>query len=115
MAIEADLLEMLESTVQVTARPAPRRDGSRPTGGTPVPIQCHIETRRRLVRNQAGEEVTSEGRALCDDAYPWMNETCSIVLPDGTTPPIVAVVTSYGLNLDTGVNGPYQTVINYGA
>lgn len=112
MTIEAELLELLESVVSVAPAGDTRRDG-KVTPGEAVSIRAHVQLKRHMVRNQEGQEVVAQGMALLDDAYPWIDERCRVVLPDGNPVVLVAVETAYGLNEDTGVNGPYQTVLHY--
>lgn len=104
---------MMESDISVTPAASRRVDGKRESTGSAVVIQCHVETKRRLARNLAGEEFTAEGRCLCDDVYPWVDERCVLVLPNGRTRPIGAVETTYGYNADTDTSGPYQTIIYF--
>jgi hypothetical protein len=104
--IDQELLELLES--QVTVKPLSGRglDGKQ-THGTAVSYRCHVERKQRVVVNARGQEVPSSGRCLLDDAYPAITESSLLTLPDGSTPPIVAVETTY----DSA--GPYQTVVYF--
>jgi hypothetical protein len=46
-------------------------DGYPPQPGQPTPIKVRWEAKRRLVRNQQGQEVVSEARVFCvDDVNP---------------------------------------------
>lgn len=114
MPIEAELVEQLESTVQIAVVDGIRLDNKR-TYGAPTDYTAHVRSYRHIVRNSSGEEVTAEGMVYLDDAYPAVTEDVKLTLPGGSTPPIAAIETTYGLNLDTGVSGPYQTVVHYGA
>lgn len=114
MPVEAELRErdVMESDITVAPRTETRLDGKR-THGEPVLIQCHIERKRMEVRTAAGELALASGRCLCDDAYLWITEECELTLPNEGVRPITAVETTYGNNLDTGVNGPYQTYVYF--
>ena len=107
------MAEMYESQVTVTPPGAPAVDGKR-TPGAPVSLQVHIETKVRVIRNQAGEEVTAAGRVFHTDVLPWINEKCTLALP-GRSAVIVAVETTYGYNIETETHGPYQTITYFGA
>lgn len=104
--IDPELLEMLESEVTIALPTSDARtsDGKR-TMGTPAPYRAHVEARRDMVRNASGEEVLASGFVYLDAAYPSIKESAKLTLPDGRTPTILAVETTYG------TDGPYQTVI----
>lgn len=104
--IDVELLEMLESTVAIKPVATRGLDGKM-THGASVDYRCHIERKQRLVINARGQEVPSSGRCLLDDAYPAITEASHLTLPGPSSPPIVAVETTY----DT--SGPYQTVVYF--
>lgn len=102
--IDLELLELLESTVQIAPIASRGLDG-KATPGDDAPYRAHISNRRDMVRNASGEEVMTNGSADLDSAYPTISESDRITLPDGTKPSIVAISTSY----DSA--GPYQTTV----
>lgn len=102
--IDSGLLELLESTVTI-ASPTSRGLDGKQAFGTAASYQAHISNRRDMVRNASGEEVMSNGSADLDSAYPDLRESDKITLPDGTTPTIVAISTSYDSV------GAYQTTV----
>lgn len=111
--IEAALLELYESSCTLRPVTGHRRDGM-PAYGAPETERCHLEVQNRRTVNAAGDEVTAAGRVHLTVPRTDITEEWQIALPGGATPRIVAVETTYGLNLDTGENGPYQTLIYYG-
>lgn len=115
MPVEQALLELLESEVTLAPPAGPARRDGLTTPGEPVTIQAHVKVKRHMVRNQAGEEVPAEGRVSLDDYYAAIDHAWTLTLPDGSSPEIITVDTRYGPNVDTGVNGPYQTVLHFGA
>lgn len=105
MTIDAELLELLESTVTIApAETARGLDGKR-TFATAASYAAHIEPRRDLIRNASGEEVLTSGFCHLDGYYPEVKETSRLTLPGGATPTILAVTHTYDSS------GPYQTVI----
>lgn len=99
--IDPELLELHESTVQLAPVSARALDGGT-TWGTPVNYQAHVERKRTMVRNAAGEEVLAAGRVALIDHYPTLNESHQLTLPDGDKHKVVAIETTY----DSA--GPYQ-------
>lgn len=49
---------------RVTIRPYTGSGFDGPSYGDPFPARCHIETRRRVITDRAGREVTSEAVAF---------------------------------------------------
>lgn len=111
--IERDLLELYESTCSVQGITGRRRDG-KPTLGPAQSERCHVEVQTRKVLNASGDEVTSSGRVHLTGPREDITDEWVLTLPNGTKPRIVALETTHGQNLDTGENGPYQTLIYYG-
>jgi hypothetical protein len=113
VSVEAALLELFESQVQLAPMTELRRDGH-PTTGDAVTIVAHLQFERHKVMTQGGEEAVAEGMVLLDGVYSWADVDCVLTLPDGSSPPLVAVETLYGPNLDTGTSGPYMTKLHFG-
>lgn len=102
--IDPELLELLESTVQIAPVASRGLDGKR-TYSANVPYRAHVEYRNDMVRNSNGEEVMSSGKCHLDGYYPAVEETHRVTLPDASTHKVVAV----GHSFDS--NGPYQTTV----
>jgi len=102
--IDVELLEMLESVVQIAPANERALDGKR-SYGTAANFDAHIEVRNDMVRNTSGEEVMSAGRCHLDSHYPAVTESSRLTLPDGEQPSVIAVAHTYDSD------GPYQTVV----
>lgn len=104
--IDPELLELHESTVQLAPPSARALDGGT-TWGTAVDYQAHVESKRMMVRNAAGELMLATGRVFLVDVYPALTELYQLTLPDGSKRKVVAIETTYDRS------GPYQNVIYY--
>ena len=102
--IDFELLEMLESSVQIAPVSTRGLDGK--VGfGTSVQYRAHVEERRDMVRNSSGEEIMSAGRCHLDSHYGSLSESSRVVLPSGRKESIIAIEHTYDSD------GPYQTVV----
>ena len=50
---------------EVTIEPYLGQSATGPRYGPPVPVRCFVDESRRLVRNEAGEQVVSESTVFC--------------------------------------------------
>ena len=104
--IDAALLELFSATVTIAAPGTRALDGAS-SPGTATPYQAKVEPGIKMIRNQRGEEVVSMGRVFLIDHYPAITPRHRLTLPDGSTPPIITIETTYD------ERGPYQTVLHY--
>lgn len=91
MALDPDLLALMPHTVTIAARSSLNGDGS-PAFGEGVDWAARVQGQSRNVRNAQGEEVVSTSRVYVG-GLSGITATGRITLPDGTSPPILAVST----------------------
>jgi hypothetical protein len=80
--------------------------GNRSLGST-VSFYCHISKSRREVFNKEGIKVITSASVYMDGVYD-VQAGAKIVLPDGSSPPIVDVMVSYD------EHGPHHTTLHLG-
>lgn len=80
--------------------------GNRTLGST-VTFKCHVSSKRREVFNSAGIKVISSGTVIMDGVYA-VQAGAKIVMPNGSTPPIIDVSLSYD------EHGAHHTTLHLG-
>jgi hypothetical protein len=80
--------------------------GKRTLGST-VTFHCHISKKRREVFNAEGIKVITSASVYMDGVYD-VQAGAKVVLPDGSTPPIVDVMVSYD------EHGAHHTTLHLG-
>lgn len=90
MAIESDFLSMMADTVTVYAQSSLDNYGKRTWSGSGTTYNARIQADSQLRRDDQGREVSVIGRVYLYGA-PALTTNHRIVLPDGTSPIIVAV------------------------
>ena len=85
----ADFADMMPSVVKVAPRLNSDQYGAA-TYGTDVPYKAHVSNKAGYIRGPQGELIATKGRIWlnCQTPFP---PTSRVTLPDGTTPPILAV------------------------
>lgn len=107
MSIDESLLEMMQMTVTQQQRAS--RDGyGKETFSAPVSRRCYVEPSTRQVLNADGETVVTSARVYMAGVFGW-SVTDKLILPDGSSPPIIRVATFYD---ETGA--PHHEVVDVG-
>lgn len=107
MALESQFLSMMPDTVTVYPKSALDNYGKRSWSATGTSYNCRIQATSGLMRDAEGREVVVTATIYLYGA-PTLTTDHKVVLPDGSTPVIVAVNTN---NDDTGA---HHTVIKVG-
>lgn len=90
MGFETDFLELMKQTLTVEASTGLNKYG-RPGGyGAATSVKCRVREGTEVVRDFNGEETISDVQAWCQGDV-TAAETSRYTLPDGSTPPLVAV------------------------
>lgn len=100
MAIEAEFLTMMPSTVTIYAKTAMDAYGKMSYSGSGTAVRCRIQETGRVVRSPDGRDVYETGTIIFYGS-PTISEDSKIVLPDGTSPLILSVTNH---NDDIGAN-----------
>lgn len=103
MAIDPALLECFPHTVQI-ANVASTDNYGQTSFGSNTAYQARVEKRARLFRDQNGREIVGVATVYLTSAV-TISPRARITLPDGTTPPILAVETQ------PDESGDYYTAI----
>jgi len=89
MAI-SDFLDMMPHTIQLSEFSGSSDSYGAPVYNSPVSYSARVSYKPILVKNKQGEEVVARGVVWVGAAITIATED-QIELPDGTTPPIMAV------------------------
>lgn len=107
MTINAAFSSMMPSTVVINAVQSTDAYGKRTFSATATSLQCRIQTTRRLVISEDGQQVPVEGTVyVFGTSAATVND--KLTLPDSSVVPIVSVETR------NDESGAYATVISYG-
>jgi hypothetical protein len=101
---------LMSSTVTVEARTGVDGFG-KPTYGAGTSYRCHISRRKRLIRNERGEEIVS-GQALYLDAAPDVALTALLTLSASDSSLVHPVLVAVERRFDNA--GPHHTVLYLG-
>jgi hypothetical protein len=106
---------LMSSRVLIAARSTEDRYGA-PSFGADVAYDAHLARRRKIVRNEMGQEVVSN-QAVYLNGAPDVAPTCRVTLstadvgstaPTALTPPVMAVERRFDQS------GPHHTVLYLG-
>jgi len=89
MAI-SDFTDMMPHTIQLSEFSGSNDSYGAPVYNSPVSYAARVSYKPTLVKNKEGEEVVARGVAWVGSAI-VVNTEDQIELPDGTTPPVLAV------------------------
>lgn len=89
MAIDPDLKRLMTETVTIKA-PSSRDQYNAITFGTGTDYTCRIAQTNKIVRDAMGHEKVARHKVWLAE-YVTATPEYQVTLPDGTTPPIVAV------------------------
>lgn len=103
---------LMSSSVSVAARTS--QDGyGKPVYGTPTTYRAHVSRRRRMVRSQSGQEVTSE-QALYLATTDFIAESSQITLSTqdaGSTEPYALHPVIRAVERRSDQRGPHHVVV----
>lgn len=102
-----DFLPLMLQTITVQHQSAVDKYG-KPSWGSSDSYRCRIMNTERMVRDSEGREIVEAGRAVVWGVVSGVSVKDRIVLPDGSTPPVVTVSTMQ----DT--TGDHHSVIGFG-
>jgi hypothetical protein len=107
MAIESEYRELFSESVTLLPPVSMDKYGRRTHSGSAASIAAHLVAENSLSRDQDGREVVETGKVYL---YGSHNVTTDylIVLPDGSSPVIIAVDTPHDQN------GAHHTVVRVG-
>jgi hypothetical protein len=114
VAVEAELLELMQATIRL-APPASRNVAGEWTYGTSFAVRCHLTYSTRTTGGGspgAGHARVQDATATLDTVYE-VNSDWQVTLPTGSPlqgKPVV--ITGVQQNYDE--NGPYNTVLTIG-
>lgn len=107
MAIETLLTDLMVQTITIAAVSGKDAYGKRAwSTATSIP-NCRVQTGTHKVLDTAGQETVAEGKVYVPN-HPSVTVNSKLTLPDGTSPPILAVDT-FG-----DERGNHHLVIHYG-
>lgn len=103
---------LMSSSVSISARTA--EDGyGKPTYGTPKVYRAHVSRKRRMVRSQSGQEVTSE-QALYLATTDFVTESSQVTLSTqdaGSTEPYALHPVIRSVERRSDQRGPHHVVV----
>lgn len=112
MAIENDMLEIYDQTVQIFRYLSTNKYAEDTYAETPDVLPCRLEGATAEIITPTGSKAASIGSAYLTDVYPWLTEKCDMKVQN--------LNGGYDwvelLNVDTHYdqNGPYYQVLYYG-
>ena len=89
MAFDVELLQMMPSLIQLKKLVSRNRYGE-PTYGATTSWRAYIAAKRQTIRNAEGQDIVSNSVVYIGGA-PVITTDDQLVLPDGSTPPIIGV------------------------
>lgn len=107
MTIEADFADLMVDTITI-AGPTTRNVRGEASYGAEASYRARVVRRNRMVRTDGGDEVASRTQAWVF-GISGATVASRVVLPDGTSPPVLAV------ELYPDENGAHHEVIYFGA
>lgn len=108
MAIEPEYRELFSESVTLYPRVSMDKYGRRTHSASPVTVPAHIVAEVKLTVTADGREVVESGKVYLYGSYENVDTDYLIVLPDGSSPVILAVDTPYD-NI-----GAHHTVVTVG-
>lgn len=107
MAIESLLTDLMVQTITIAAVSSKDAYGKRSWASPTSITNCRVQTGSHKVLDTVGQETIAEGKVYVPN-NPSVTVNSKLTLPDGTTPPILAVET-FG-----DERGNHHLVIHYG-
>jgi hypothetical protein len=108
MAIESLLTDLMVQSITIAAVSSKDAYGKR-TWGSPSTInQCRVQSGDHKVLDSLGQEKVANGRVYVPGA-PTLTLNDKITLPDGSTPPILAI------SRLSDERGSHHSIIHYGS
>lgn len=108
MVIEPEYRELFSEQVTLLPKVSMDKYGRRTHASAGSVIPAHLVSEVRLIRTPDGREVVETGRVYLYGAYEQIDTDYLIVLPDGSSPVILAVDTPHD-NIDA-----HHTVVRVG-
>jgi len=90
MAIDAELVELMVDSVTIYPYTTTDSYGKR-SKGSGTKFKCRLIYDTQLNKNNDGRDVLSSGRIITADDVSTVTVDSKLLLPDGSTPPIVSV------------------------
>lgn len=108
MAIDSALTALMVQSITIAAVATKDAYGKRTWGSASTINQCRVQTGDHKVLDSTGQEKVANGRVYVPGA-PTLTLNDKMTLPDGSSPPILAI------NRFGDENGSHHTVIHYGS
>lgn len=108
MAIEPEFRELFSEQVTLLPKVSMDKYGRRTHAASAAPIPAHLVSETRLIRTADGREVVETGRVFLYGYFPNVDTDFLIVLPDGSSPVVLAVETPFD------EVGGHHTVVSVG-
>ena len=107
MAIDAEFLDLMPSTVTIYAKTGMDAYGKMTFSATGTAVRCRVQETGRVIKTADNRDVYENGTIIFYGT-PTISEDSKIVLPDGSSPLILAVIHH---NDELGAN---HTTVSFG-
>lgn len=109
MAIEPEYRELFSESVTLLPKASMDKYGRRThSASASIRVPAHVVSETKLSRTSDGREVVETGRVYLYGSYPSIDTDYLIVLPDGSSPVVIAVDTPFD------EVGGHHTVVSVG-
>ena len=109
MTIERDFAEMMEEVAIFANQASIDKYGKQTFSASPTSYSARVMNSQRIVRDKDGREIVEAGKAIIYGVLPnTVTPLSKIVLPNGSTPPIIHVDTIQD------ENGDHHTSVTFG-